>query len=93
MDNLEEISELKQVLDNLKKMVDGCGGTVSLRMKTADGHIVELSVKDDDGSFDNDESGNDEDDDDDEEEEDNGACEKEDDEKEDDGKVKVFIRF
>lgn len=55
MTNLEEIGELKQVLDNLKKMVDGCGGSAILSMKTEDGYIIELSVKVDDGSLDDDE--------------------------------------
>ena len=69
MTKLEEMGELKQVLDTLKKMVDSCGGIASLQMKTEDGYIIELSVKVDDGSSDDNENGNDEDDDDDDDEE------------------------
>lgn len=54
MNEDEKMENFKRGIEGMKKMVDRLGGEVSMKMKTNDGYIVFVSVREDDGSLDKD---------------------------------------
>lgn len=58
MNEDEQMENFKRGIEGMKKMVDCLGGEVSMKMKTNDGYIVFVSVREDDGSLDNEKESN-----------------------------------